>query len=196
LIPLIYSLLTPWAERGVLLLNACLTVRAHSANSHADKGWEKFTSEVLRAVSKSSRGVVFLAWGTPAQKRVDSIGVDKIKHHILKAVHPSPLSAARGYFDCKHFIKTNEWLRKHYGVEGEIDWDCLAAEKQGKALLRKDVIQNKYLNGDSGFAVQDLKESTIVLEKPIIEAGKVDTHIKEDAEFDDEELDKLLSSEA
>jgi Uracil DNA glycosylase superfamily len=127
-------LLTPWADRGVLLLNACLTVRAHKANSHANQGWEQFTSEVLRVVSKSSNGVVFMAWGTPAQKRVDSISVDKTKNCVLKSVHPSPLSAARGWFECKHFIKANEWLRERYGVEGEVEWDCLAEEKRNKGL--------------------------------------------------------------
>jgi uracil-DNA glycosylase len=145
--PLIFSLLTPWADRGVLLLNACLTVRAHNANSHSNHGWEQFTSEVLRAVAKSSRGIVFLAWGTPAQKRVDSIGVDKSKHCILRSVHPSPLSAARGFFDCKHFIKANEWLKDRYGVEGEVEWDCLADGKQGKGLQ-----QNK--NEDNGPAAR------------------------------------------
>ena len=141
-------LLTPWADRGVLLLNACLTVRAHNPNSHANQGWEQFTSEVLRAVSQSNRGIVFLAWGTPAQKRIDSIGVDKSKHHILRSVHPSPLSAARGFFDCKHFVKANEWLRNKYGVEGEVEWDCLADGKQGKGLPSKDDEDNDPLSAN------------------------------------------------
>jgi uracil-DNA glycosylase len=90
------GLLTPWADRGVLLLNTCLTVRAHEANSHSGKGWERFTQKVIDTVVKNRpNGVVFLAWGTPAQKRV--VGINGQKHLILKSVHPSPLSAARGF---------------------------------------------------------------------------------------------------
>ncbi len=90
------GLLTPWADRGVLLLNTCLTVQAREANSHANKGWEKFTQKVIDVVAKvRTRGVVFLAWGTPAGKRV--VKIDKDKHCILQSVHPSPLSAARGF---------------------------------------------------------------------------------------------------
>lgn len=116
------GLLTPWADHGVLLLNTCLTVRAHEAASHANKGWEKFTQKVIDVVAKERRkGVVFLAWGNPAQKRCT--GVNGSKHFVLKSVHPSPLSAARGFFDCGHFRKANVWLRERYGVEGEIDWN-------------------------------------------------------------------------
>ena len=119
------GLLTPWADRGVLLLNTCLTVRAHEANSHANRGWEKFTQKVIDLVAaKRTQGVVFLAWGTPAGKRV--VRVDRKRHLVLQSVHPSPLSAARGFFDCGHFRKTNEWLRNRYGVEEEIDWDLKA----------------------------------------------------------------------
>ena len=92
------GLLTPWADRGVLMLNTCLTVRAHQANSHANKGWERFTQKVIDVVARlrSSRGgVVFLAWGSPAQKRVAK--VDRHKHLVLQSVHPSPLSASRGF---------------------------------------------------------------------------------------------------
>jgi uracil-DNA glycosylase len=90
------GLLTPWAERGVLLLNTCLTVRAHEANSHANRGWERFTGKVIEIVDKQRRGgVVFLAWGSPAAKRVAK--VDKKRHNVLMSVHPSPLSAARGF---------------------------------------------------------------------------------------------------
>jgi len=90
------GLLTPWADRGVLLLNTCLTVRAHEPNSHAGRGWEKFTQKVIDTVAKvRTRGVVFLAWGKPAQLRVNK--VDKIKHCVLQSVHPSPMSAARGF---------------------------------------------------------------------------------------------------
>ncbi|QSZ37432.1 hypothetical protein DSL72_008528 [Monilinia vaccinii-corymbosi] len=115
------GLLTPWADRGVLLINTCLTVRAHQANSHANHGWERFTQKVIDTVAlKRTRGVVFLAWGIPAGKRVAK--VDKEKHCVLLSVHPSPLSASRGWFDCGHFKKTNEWLNKRYGEGAEIDW--------------------------------------------------------------------------
>ncbi|KAK5634822.1 hypothetical protein RRF57_010535 [Xylaria bambusicola] len=116
------GLLTPWAERGVLMLNTCLTVRAHAANSHQKRGWEALTQKVIDLVAqKRTRGVVFLAWGKPAGDRVAK--VDGKKHLVLKSVHPSPLSASRGFFDCGHFRKANEWLRNRYGDEGEIDWN-------------------------------------------------------------------------
>ncbi|KAK2593203.1 uracil DNA glycosylase [Conoideocrella luteorostrata] len=115
------GLLTPWADRGVLMLNTCLTVRAHEANSHSNRGWERFTQKVIDLVAqKRTRGVVFMAWGTPAGKRVQK--VDQQRHLILKSVHPSPLSASKGFFDCGHFKAANEWLVKRYGDEGEIDW--------------------------------------------------------------------------
>ncbi|KAI4133046.1 MAG: hypothetical protein LQ347_002318 [Umbilicaria vellea] len=116
------GLLTPWADRGVLLLNTCLTVRAHEANSHANHGWEKFTEKVIDTVAKvRTRGVVFLAWGAPAGKRVAKI--NKTKHCVLQSAHPSPLSAPRGFFECGHFKKTNEWLQTKYGDDGPIDWN-------------------------------------------------------------------------
>ena len=115
------GLLTPWADRGVLMLNTCLTVRAHEANSHSNRGWERFTQKVIDLVAaKRTRGVVFMAWGTPAGKRVQK--VDAKRHLVLKAVHPSPLSAARGFFTCGHFKLANEWLAVRYGVDGAIDW--------------------------------------------------------------------------
>ena len=90
------GLLTPWADRGVLMLNTCLTVRAHEANSHAKHGWEKFTQKVIDTVAKvRTRGVVFLAWGGPAKSRVSK--VNPSKHCVLYSVHPSPLSAERGF---------------------------------------------------------------------------------------------------
>lgn len=115
------GLLTPWADRGVLLLNTCLTVRAHNANSHANRGWERFTQRVIDLVAaRRTRGVVYMAWGTPAGKRVAKI--DQKRHLVLKSVHPSPLSASRGFFDCGHFKKANEWLKVTYGADAEIDW--------------------------------------------------------------------------
>ncbi|KAK9255089.1 uracil-DNA glycosylase-like protein [Lipomyces tetrasporus] len=115
------GLLTKWAEQGVLLLNTCLTVRAHNANSHAGKGWEQFTEKVISIIAERRKtGVVFLAWGNPAGKRVDKIS--KSVHNVLRSVHPSPLSASRGFFDCGHFKKTNEWLKERYGEDALIDW--------------------------------------------------------------------------
>jgi len=100
--------LSVWAKQGVLLLNATLTVRAHTAGSHQKKGWETFTDAAIKAVSENLSGVVFLLWGNYAQAK--SALIDTSKHHILKSVHPSPLSASRGFFGCKHFSKTNELL--------------------------------------------------------------------------------------
>lgn len=115
------GLLTPWADRGVLLLNTCLTVRAHDANSHANRGWERFTQRIIDLVAaKRTRGVVYMAWGTPAGKRV--LKIDAGRHLVLKSVHPSPLSAHRGFFSCAHFKRANEWLVKRYGDQAEIDW--------------------------------------------------------------------------
>ncbi|KAI0410085.1 uracil-DNA glycosylase [Xylaria palmicola] len=116
------GLLTPWAERGVLMLNTCLTVRAHAANSHQRRGWEALTQRIIDLVAqRRTRGVVFLAWGKPAGDRVAR--VDAKRHLVLRSVHPSPLSASRGFFDCGHFRKANDWLRLRYGPDGEIDWN-------------------------------------------------------------------------
>jgi len=100
--------LTRWADQGVFLLNATLTVRAHEAGSHQKKGWEEFTDEVIRVISDRKEHVVFLLWGAYAQKK--DVLIDQSKHLILKAPHPSPLSSYRGFFGCKHFSKTNEYL--------------------------------------------------------------------------------------
>ena len=100
-----------WADQGVFLLNAVLTVNAHESDSHAGWGWEIFTDEVIRLISEKNQNVVFLLWGSKAQRKIDII--DTSKHHILKAPHPSPLSAHRGFFGCKHFSKTNEILISH-----------------------------------------------------------------------------------
>ena len=98
-----------WAEQGVLLLNATLTVRAHQAGSHQNKGWEMFTDAVIRTLSKEKEGLIFLLWGGFAKKKIALI--DTSKHHVLSSGHPSPLSANRGYwFGNKHFSKANEIL--------------------------------------------------------------------------------------
>ncbi|XXG39280.1 hypothetical protein AAC387_Pa01g0284 [Persea americana] len=97
-----------WAVHGVLLLNTVLTVRNHQANSHAKKGWELFTDAVIRTISQKKSGVVFLLWGNSAQEK--SRLIDEAKHHILRAAHPSGLSANRGFFGCRHFSQTNKIL--------------------------------------------------------------------------------------
>lgn len=132
------------------MLNTCLTVRAHAANSHSGKGWERFTQKAIDTVARvRTHGVVFLAWGTPAGKRVS--GINRERHCVLQSVHPSPLSARNGFvsrslldpiklrgvqdlyynvltrfhlfqFTCGHFKKCNEWLAERYGEEGRIDW--------------------------------------------------------------------------
>ncbi|KAL1962207.1 hypothetical protein VTN77DRAFT_9928 [Rasamsonia byssochlamydoides] len=124
------GLLTPWAERGVLMLNTCLTVRAHAANSHSGKGWERFTQKAIDTVARvRTHGVVFLAWGTPAGKRVS--GINRERHCVLQSVHPSPLSARNGFFTCGHFKKCNDWLAERYGEDGRIDWSLTP----GKTVL-------------------------------------------------------------
>lgn len=110
--------LKKWADQGVLLLNTLLTVRAHQAFSHQGHGWEQFTDAVIRAVNDQDRPVVYLLWGRPAQSKIPML--TNPKHLILKAPHPSPLSAYRGFFGCKHFSQTNEFLQSH-GIE-PIDW--------------------------------------------------------------------------
>lgn len=110
--------LTKWAEQGVLLLNAVLTVRANEPASHGKIGWMNFTDAVIRKISEEKKGVVFLLWGRFAQEK--QVLIDELKHHVLKAAHPSPLSAHNGFFGCKHFSRTNELLIKQ-GLE-PIDW--------------------------------------------------------------------------
>jgi len=103
--------LSGWARQGVLLLNTVLTVEKANAGSHAKQGWETFTDNVIQHINQHTEGVVFLLWGSYAIKK--SSMIDQHKHHILTAVHPSPLSAYRGFFGCKHFSKTNELLICH-----------------------------------------------------------------------------------
>lgn len=100
--------LTRWADQGVFLLNATLTVKAELAGSHQKRGWEQFTDEVIRIISGSQQHVVFILWGAYAQKKAELI--DESKHLILKAPHPSPLSAHRGFLGCKHFSQANSYL--------------------------------------------------------------------------------------
>ena len=110
--------LEKWAQQGVLLLNATLTVRANTAGSHQNKGWEQFTDAAITKLSQMKTGLVFLLWGNYAIAKKALI--DPGRHHILTAVHPSPFSVHRGFFGCRHFSKTNEILRKQ--EKAEIDW--------------------------------------------------------------------------
>ena len=110
--------LKKWADQGVMLLNTVLTVRAHQANSHRGMGWEEFTDAAIRVLNEIDRPLVFILWGRPAQMKASML--NNPKHLILKAPHPSPLSAYRGFFGSKPFSKTNEFLKSH-GIE-PIDW--------------------------------------------------------------------------
>jgi len=110
--------LTHWAKQGVLLLNSTLTVREGLPGSHQNKGWEQFTDAIISKVSQEKKQVVFLLWGKFAQSKIKLINQNK--HHVLIAPHPSPLGAWRGWFGCRHFSKTNEYLKKHQ--KKEIVW--------------------------------------------------------------------------
>ncbi len=110
--------LKKWADQGVLLLNTVLTVRAHQANSHQGKGWEQFTDAIIEAVNAQDRPIVYLFWGRPAQRKIPML--NNPKHLVLKAAHPSPLSAYNGFFGCRHFSQANAFLEEH-GVE-PVDW--------------------------------------------------------------------------
>ena len=110
--------LTHWAEQGVLLLNAVLTVRANEAASHSRIGWMDFTDAVIKKISDEKTGVIFLLWGKFAQEK--QVLIDQTKHHVFKAAHPSPFSADKGFFGCRHFSTTNEYLRKQ--GKDPIDW--------------------------------------------------------------------------
>ncbi len=110
--------LTKWATQGVLLLNAALTVRANEPASHSKIGWMDFTNDVIRIISEQKKEVVFILWGNFAQQK--QVLIDATKHKILKAAHPSPLSAHNGFWGCKHFSSTNQYLTQHNKTP--IDW--------------------------------------------------------------------------
>lgn len=110
--------LEKWAREGVMLLNTVLTVRAHQANSHQGIGWEEFTNAAIRILNEQDRPIVYMLWGKPAQSKIPML--TNPKHLILKAPHPSPLSAYRGFFGCRHFSQANEFLEKN-GI-APIDW--------------------------------------------------------------------------
>ncbi|MGC3977953.1 MAG: uracil-DNA glycosylase [Paludibacteraceae bacterium] len=110
--------LTRWAEQGVLLLNATLTVEAHKAGSHQGRGWERFTDAAIRKLAQEKNNLVFMLWGSYAQQK--GAFIDTNKHLVLKSVHPSPLSAYRGFIGNNHFVLTNQYLKEH--GQREIDW--------------------------------------------------------------------------
>ncbi|QKX58944.1 uncharacterized protein TRUGW13939_06072 [Talaromyces rugulosus] len=184
-IPANDGLLTPWAERGVLMLNACLTVRAHNANSHANRGWERFTQKAIDIVARvRTHGVVFLAWGSPAGKRV--AGVNKQKHCVLQSAHPSPLSAHHGFLVNRHFQKCNEWLSERYGQDSMIEWSL---NPKKPVLTRKSADQQQ--------VIEPLADSKQANKKPIDPADQKDdkTNNVEDAAVDllcdEDDLDAL-----
>ena len=116
--PASHGCLTSWAKQGVLLLNATLTVEQANAGAHQGKGWEQFTDQAISALNDQREGIVFLLWGSYAQKK--GAFIDQSRHLVLKSVHPSPLSAYRGFFGCKHFSKTNDYLQNN--GQQPIDW--------------------------------------------------------------------------
>ncbi len=105
-----HGCLIPWARQGVLLLNSVLTVKQSEANSHHDKGWEEFTDGVIKAINDNCEGLVFMLWGSSAKKK--GANIDRQKHLVLEAAHPSPLSAYRGFFNCRHFSLANKYLHE------------------------------------------------------------------------------------
>jgi len=116
--PASHGFLQSWAEQGIFLLNTVLTVESANANSHRGQGWESFTDRVIKIINDQAEHVVFLLWGSPAHKKMALLNADK--HTILTSVHPSPLSAYRGFLGCKHFSKTNHALRNHQQLP--VDW--------------------------------------------------------------------------
>jgi uracil-DNA glycosylase len=107
-----------WAEQGVLLLNSVLTVREGEANSHSGKGWEYFTDAIISKLNENRKGIVYLLWGSKAHDKAKN--VNSVENYILSSVHPSPLSSYRGFFGCKHFSKTNDYLKE--AGKSQIDW--------------------------------------------------------------------------
>jgi len=118
--------LTKWAQQGVLLLNTVLTVEAEKANSHKNMGWESVTIEATQALARSGRPMVFMLWGKPAQKNekyITSASTEESNMLVLRAAHPSPLSAHNGFFGCNHFVLANQFLEEN-GVDA-VDWGIL-----------------------------------------------------------------------
>jgi len=188
------GLLTPWADRGVLLLNTCLTVRAHNANSHAKQGWERFTQQAINTVAKvRTHGVVFLAWGSPAGKRV--VHINKQKHCVLQSVHPSPLSARNGFLTCGHFKKANQWLRERYGDDGVIDWNLVAPNSTTSLPAPLAVTQGNASVPES--QTLEAEKSNVAVARHEIPDDVADTSpTPDDYEGDIEVLDALAAAES
>jgi len=127
-----HGCLQPWAEQGVLLLNSVLTVEQAQAGAHQGRGWETFTDRVVETVNRECDGVVFLLWGSYARKKGGQI--DRSRHLVLEGPHPSPLSAYRGFFGCRHFSRANQWLQEKGRMP--IDW-ALPSKAELIARYRK-----------------------------------------------------------
>jgi uracil-DNA glycosylase len=123
--PPMHGCLTAWAKQGVLLLNASLTVKAGSPQSHARIGWHRFTDKIIQTLNQHQKGIVFLLWGASAQRKAPLI--DTNKHEILMTTHPSPLSAHRGFIGCRHFSKTNTLLKQMH--REPIDWQLIDSDE-------------------------------------------------------------------
>lgn len=135
-----HGCLQSWAEQGVLLLNACLTVRHGEPNSHKGKGWEMLTDCVMRKISDKRSNVVFMLWGAYARQKAKLL--DKKKHCILESAHPSPLSAHNGFFGCKHFSLANEYLRSNQ--IDVINWNSLNSYKEEQSVTTKSINNDNY----------------------------------------------------
>ncbi|QNP97641.1 uracil-DNA glycosylase-like protein [Yarrowia lipolytica] len=189
-VPAKSGLLTPWAEQGVLMLNTVLTVEEKKANAHKDKGWEAVTFTALSAAVKHNSGCVILAWGSPAAKIADKMNIDKSKHLVLKAVHPSPLSAHRGFLTCGHFKQANEWLEKRYGPEGIIEWGL-----EGKTVGSKGTKEATTDTVKEELAKESIKESVETVKEPTEQSSVKPTSAKSTAPpSSQEKLDQLLLS--
>lgn len=180
--------LLKWSSQGVLLLNACLTVEAHQPNCHAKKGWEEFTEAVIRIILENNSHVVLMAWGTPAARRIEKIQPGK-QHLVLRSVHPSPLSASRGWFGSAHFPKANTWLKDH-GID-EVDWNLLpplkaAAKSIAPLESETPIIPTRSSAKDSvvaassriqdSQALQDAKIASLTDEKDAANGPKMHPH--------------------
>lgn len=185
------GLLTPWADRGVLMLNTCLTVRAHDPKSHGTRGWERLTQRAIDLVAaRRTRGVVFMAWGTPAGMCVKK--VDAEKNLVLRSVHPSPLSASRGFFTCGHFKKANEWLAGRYGAGSEVDWSlgptqskiefgAVKKEEAEKAAPKAEAANEGKADEDKADEVKADEVKTAEVKKAEVEAPDAVEESKPDA---------------
>ena len=146
--PAAHGCLLPWARRGVLLLNAVLTVERHRAASHRNRGWEDFTDRVIRIIDEEKDGIAFILWGSYAQKK--GAFIDRSRHLVLSSPHPSPLSASRGFFGSRPFSKVNRWLEER-GVPG-IDWSVL--EERGVPGMDGSVSEERGVSGMDGSILE------------------------------------------